>query len=147
MAQTNDTVAQFNQLIGGIEVAMLTTIRADGTLHSCPMAAQPADASGAIWFFSGNHTEKVDAIKVDQHVNLAYADPPSQRYVSVTGNCELVRDHDRAKALWDPSYKAWYPKGLDDPNLILLRVIILEAEYWDASQGRMLRLTGFAPQP
>ena len=76
MAQTNDPVAQFNQLIGGIEVAMLTTIRADGTLHSCPMAAQPADASGAIWFFSGNHTEKVDAIKADQHVNLAYADPP-----------------------------------------------------------------------
>ncbi len=126
---------------------MLTTIRANGTLHSCPMAARPAAPDATFWFFSGNHSQKVDAVKVDSHVNLAYSDPGSQRYVSVTGQCELVRDHARAKELWEPAYKAWYPKGLDDPNLILLRVLILDAEYWDAGQGRMLQLTGFAPQP
>jgi general stress protein 26 len=147
MALTNDPTAQLNPLINGIEVSMLTTVRADGTLHSCPMATQPAAPDGALWFFSGNHSDKVEAIKTDQRVNLAYSDLASQRYVSVTGNCELVRDHARAKELWDPAYKTWYPKGFDDPNLILLRVLILDVEYWDADQGRMLRLTGFAAQP
>ena len=84
--------------------------------------------------------------KTDQRVNLAYSDAASQRYVSVTGNCELVRDRVKAKELWNPAYKAWFPKGIEDPNLILLRVLILEAEYWDAAQGHMVKLTGFSPQ-
>ncbi|MDR3748136.1 MAG: pyridoxamine 5'-phosphate oxidase family protein [Acidobacteriota bacterium] len=146
MAQSTDAVARLNELTKGIDYVMLTTVRTDGTLHSCPMATQTADADGAIWFFSGNHSEKVEAIKTDQRVNLAYSDAASQRYVSVTGNCELVRDHVKAKELWNPAYKAWFPKGIEDPNLILLRVLILEAEYWDAAQGHMVKLTGFSPQ-
>jgi|ERR1019366_2846250 general stress protein 26 len=147
MAQIINPAARLNELTNGIDFAMLTTVRTDGSLHSCPMATQAADATGAIWFFSSNHTEKVEAIKTDPRVNLAYSDASGQRYVSVSGNCELVRDHAKAKELWNPAYKAWFPKGLDDPNLILLRVVILDAEYWDSAQGRMLQLAGFTPQP
>ena len=144
MDASHDPVARLNELTAGIDYAMLTTVRADGTLHSCPMATQPADSEGAIWFFSGNHSEKVEAIKTDARVNLAYSDAVGQRYVSVTGNCELVRDHAKAKALWKPAYKAWFAEGLDDPNLILLRVAVAEAEYWDATQGHMVPLS-FTP--
>jgi|SRR5208283_138014 len=147
MAQMHDPVAKLNELIKGIEFAMLTTIRPDGTLHSCPMAAQEVDSEGMIWFFTGNKTEKVEAIKTDQRVNLAYSNSSSQRYVSVAGNGELVRDHVKAKEMWDPLYKAWFPKGLDDPDLIMLRVHVVEAEYWDASVGRMVQLSGFKKQP
>jgi general stress protein 26 len=147
MAQTYNPVAMLNELIKGIEFAMLTTIRPDGTLHSCPMATQDVDNEGVIWFFTGNNTEKVEAIKTDQRVNLAYSDASSQRYVSVTGNAELMRDHIKAKKLWSPLYQAWFPKGLDDPDLILLRVHVLQAEYWHASEGRMAPLAGFAKQP
>jgi general stress protein 26 len=147
MAQTYDPVTKLNELIKGIEFAMLTTIRPDGTLHSCPMATQEFDSQGTLWFFTSNKTEKVEAIKTDQRVNLAYSDSSSQRYVSITGNGELMRDHVKAKELWNPLYKAWFPKGLDDPDLILLRVYVLEAEYWHASEGRMVPLAGFAKQP
>src|SRR5271157_2648869 len=121
MAQTQDPVARINQLINGIEFAMLTTIRPDGSLHSCPMATQPVDRDGVVWFFSGNNTEKVEAIKTDPRVNLAYSDFNSQRYVSITGEAEPVRDHVRAREMWKPLYEAWFPKGVDDPSLILLK--------------------------
>ena len=74
----------------------------------------------------------MEALRTDHRVNLAYSDAGSQRYVSVSGHCELVRDHVKAKQLWNPVYKTWFPKGLDDPNLILLKVHVQEAEYWDA---------------
>jgi len=143
MAQTHNPAAKLNELINGVEYAMLTTVRPDGTLHSCPMATAEAESDGVIWFFSGNNTEKVEAIKTDRRVNLAYSDFNSQRYVSITGEAEPVRDHVKAKEMWKPLYKAWFPNGVEDPNLILLKVVVMSAEYWDASAGHMVQLTGF----
>ncbi len=144
MVQTYDPVAKLNELIKGIDFAMLTTIRSNGNLHSCPMATQEVDADGTVWFFSDTNTEKVEAIRTEQHVNLAYSDAASQRYVSITGRCELVRDRVKAKQLWKPLYSTWFPQGLDDPNLMLLKVHVQVAEYWDAPAGRMVQLPGFA---
>ena len=147
MAQSYDPVAKLNELIKGIEFAMLTTIRSNGSLHSCPMATAEVHGDGALWFFSGNNSEKVEAIKSDPRVNLAYFDSGSQRYVSITGHAEPLRDHAKAKELWSARYERWFPKGLVDPNLILLRIEVREAEYWDGAVGRMVQLAGFAKQP
>ena len=147
MAEINDPVAKLKELIKGIDFAMLTTIRPDGTLHSCAMATAEIDGDGVVWFFSGNIGEKVEAIKSDSRVNLAYSESSGQRYVSIPGNAELVRDHVKAKELWSPLYETWFPKGLDDPNLILLKVHVRGAEYWDGTVGRMVQLAGFAKQP
>ena len=146
MAQASDSVAKLNELIKDIDYAMLTTIRPNGRLHSCPMAAAEADGDGVLWFFSGNNSEKVEAIKSDPRVNLAYSDSGSQRYVSITGSAEPVRDHVKAKELWKPGYNEWFPKGIEDPNLILLKVNIQAADYWDEAVGRMLPLASFARQ-
>jgi general stress protein 26 len=108
------------------------------------MATQPVDAEGVIWFFSGARSEKVEAVRTEQRVNLAFSDPASQRYLSISGRCELVRDNVRAKQLWNPQYTTWFPKGIDDPNLILLKVHVQAAEYWLASEGRMVTVAGFA---
>jgi general stress protein 26 len=144
MAQTYNAVARLNELIKGIDFAMLTTIRSDGSLHSCPMATQEVDGDGVIWFFTDSNTEKVEAVRTDDRVNLAYSDAGSQRYVSIAGRCELVRDHAKAKQLWNPLYKTWFPKALEEPNLILLKIYVQAAEYWDAAAGRMAQLPGFA---
>jgi general stress protein 26 len=144
MVQSDNPVAKLNELIKGIDFATLTTIRPDGSLHSCPMATQPVDPDGVIWFFSGARSEKVEAVRTEQRINLAYSDPASQRYVSISGRCELVRDHVRTKQLWNPQYTTWFSKGVDDPNLILLKVHVQAAEYWHASEGRMVTVADFA---
>ncbi len=144
MVQTYDPVAKLNELTRGIDFAMLTTIRPDGSLHSCPMATQAVDADGIIWFFSHSNTEKVEALRTESRVNLAYSDADGQQYVSISGKCELVRDHAKAKQQWKPVYETWFPKGIDDPNLILLKVHVQAADYWHTDQGRMVKLDGFA---
>jgi hypothetical protein len=40
-------------------------------------------------------------------------------------------------------YKAWFPQGLDDPDLALLQVHVNQAEYWDTSSSKMVPLLGF----
>jgi general stress protein 26 len=142
MAPT-DSISKLNELIQSIPIAILTTVRPDSTLHSRPMAAQPIDVDGAFWFMTDSNTEKVEAVRTLQHVNLAFSDYGANRYVSVSGFCELVRNSARAKELWKPEYKTWLPGGLGDPDLILLKIVVQQAEYWDPSQNRMLELNGF----
>ena len=36
-------------------------------------------------------------------------------------------------SLWRETWKTWFPKGQDDPDLALLRVTGDQGEYWDNS--------------
>jgi general stress protein 26 len=138
-----DPVARLNQLIQGIELAILTTVRPDSSLHSCPMAAQPVGSDGAFWLLTSDHTEKVEAVRTAPHVNLSFTDAAANRYISVSGFCELIRDRNKARELWNPGYTSWFPGGLEDPKLVLMKIGVQEVEYWDASLAGMVSLRGF----
>jgi general stress protein 26 len=139
-----ENVAKLAKLIRGIRVAMLTTVEADGSLRSRPMQTQEAEFDGTLWFFTWVDTAKVHEIQRERHVNLAYANASDDVYVSVSGVARLVRDEAKARELWSPVHKAWFPKGLDDPNLGLVRVDVSKAEYWDTPSGKLVQLIGFA---
>lgn len=136
-------IKRLNHLIEDVEFAMLTTAQPDGTLRSRPMATQQCDESGNLWFFTEMNSGKVAEAQTDPHVNVSYASPEDQTYVSVSGTCEIVRDMAKMKELWNPLYKAWFPKGLDDPEIALMKIHITDAEYWDSPNGTMVQLAGF----
>lgn len=144
MAQTQeDSVRKLGELIHDVKVAMLTTVEPDGHLRSRPMATQGSDFDGQLWFFTGLDSGKVNEVQREQHVNVAYSQPDKQIYVSVSGKASVSRDRAKLEELWSPIHKAWFPKGLDDPNLGLLRVDIDRAEYWDAPSAKLVQLYGF----
>ena len=140
----SESIDKLNELIKGIRIAMLTTVAAEGSLHSRPMATQDARSEGDLWFFTSTHTHKCDEIEAEHHVNLAYADPDKHRYVSVAGLASVIDDRQKAHALWSPMMKAWFPDGPDSEDLILLRVRIHSVEYWDTKSSKMVQLAGFA---
>jgi general stress protein 26 len=138
-----EPIDKLAELIKDIRVAMMTTVGDDGTLHSRPMATQDAVFDGHLWFFTSSKSLKAHEVQRDQHVNLSYADPEHERYVSVSGRAEMVRDRKRVEELWNPIHKAWFPRGLDDPELALMRVTIEKAEYWDSPSSTMVQIAGF----
>lgn len=141
--ERNGSIARLRDLIKDIKIAMLTTVGRDGALHSRPMATQEADFDGTLWFFTGQDTAKAGEVAEYRAVNVAYSNPDEHRYVSMSGPATLVRDRSKAEQLWNPAYRAWFPQGLDDPNLVLLRVDVEQAEYWDPGASRMQALAGF----
>ena len=141
---TDDPCQKFHSLISDIQFAMMTTACPDGSLRSRPMATHPPDEfDGTLWFFTHDRDAKVLEILENTHVNLSYAEPKKNNYVSVSGRATLVKDKAKAKELWNPLYKAWFPDGLDDPHLALIRVDVDQAEYWDAPSSKMVQLAGF----
>lgn len=140
-----EAFARLCELIKDINFAMLTTVAADGSLRSRPMGTQEVDqAAATLWFFTAIDSPKTDEITDDQHVCLTYAAPNHQKYVSVSGRARIVRDPAKAKQLWTPLAKAWFPGGVDDPRLALLSVRATAAEYWDAPSSKMVQLFGLA---
>jgi general stress protein 26 len=135
-------IEQVADLIRGIRVAMLTTVDGDGELHSRPMATQDVDFDGTLWFLAAADSEKAADLERDARVNVSYSDEDRSRYVSLFGSARLVKDRKRIRELWRPALKAWFPRGLRDPELTLLEVTVTGGEYWDAPSSRLVRLAG-----
>lgn len=142
--QTFEQLQKVADLVEEIKFAMLTTEEADGTLRSRPMATMQMDASGALWFFTALSSPKIEEAEHHRQVNLSYARIDKQDYLSVSGTAAIVRDKEKMQSLWTPWIKPWFPQGLDDPDLVLLKVTITEAEYWTAPGSAVVRLYGLA---
>jgi general stress protein 26 len=128
----NNSVEKLNELVKDIKFTMLVTQSPDGTLRSRPMTTQDFEFDGDLWFFSSDVSEPVQDILKNPSVNVAYEAPNKQLYVSVSGQAEVVRDRAKMKEYWTPVYKLFFPDGLDDPSLVLLKINVESAEYWDS---------------
>ena len=136
------SIEQLKEMLEGIDFAMLTTL-AGGKLRSRPMSTQEMDENGDLWFFTSDQTHKIDEIQADPRVNVAYSNPDDNTYVSVFGRAEMSKDKAKMEELWSPILKAWFPEGLDDPHLALLKINIEEVEYWDSPNSKLVQLAGF----
>lgn len=125
--------------IEDVRVAMMTTIDDDGSLRSRPMWTQGDDFDGTLWFFISNQAPAVRALERDARVELSYAAPDKDLYVSVVGRGELVDDKEKARELWNTFAEAWFPGGVDDPQLELLGVDVEEAEYWEDKKPKFIQ--------
>jgi len=139
-----ESIKKVGELIKDIKIAMLATVESDGCIHSRPMMTQKSEFEGTLWFFTGADSAKVNEVQRDQHVNLSYADPKNEVYVSVSGTSRISRDKAKMEELWSPLHRAWFPQGLEDPNIALLKVEVDRAEYWDSPSSKVVQLIGLA---
>lgn len=147
MSDTNLKLMSIDKLkekIEDIEICMFSTVEPSGKILSRPMSTRKMDPDGSLWFFTNELSEKVDDVETYDNVNLAYANVSKQSYVSISGSAEIVKDQMVIDKLWSPILKAWFPRGLNDPNLALIKVIPHSAEYWNASSSKMEQMMNVA---
>ena len=140
----HDGAAKLYEMIKDVRIAMMTSAEQDGSLHSRPMYNHTIDDGGDLWFFSRAKTPKVSELQAHSQVNLAYSDPSGQNYVSVSGQAEIVRDRAKVKELWSEGLRTWFPKGPDDPDIVLICVHPASGEYWDSPSQTIMQIYGYA---
>jgi len=143
---TNDERAKLWDLIKATRFAMLTHRHGDGQLHSHPLTTQnkKVDEGGMLYFFVPKDGDIARHVANDSSVNLAYSDTGEDSYVSIAGQAALIEDAAKKEELFTTMAKSWFPKGAGDPNLGLLGVRIVEAEYWDVEDSKMVQLMKMA---
>ena len=142
MPDGTDSKIKLWSLIKDIRFAMFTTRHADGYLHSRPMTTQNSalDEDANLWFFMSRSGEAMADLSVDPTVNVVYADPGEDSYVSVSGTATVVEDMAKKQRLWSKRAELWLPGGVSDPDFALVRVSIIHASYWDVHESALVQL-------
>lgn len=139
-----ENLAKIKKVIESLRICMFTTLHADGLMHSRPMSTAQVDADGAIWFFSNETSEKTFDINNNPLVNLTYTDEKNSIYYSIKGYAKTIKEKATIQTLWNPILKVWFPKGVEDPDICLIKVDLHNVEYWDASSSKMVQLIQMA---
>lgn len=146
-APTEEKLDKLYELIDGIEIAMMTTRRPDGSLVSRPMATQARRAGTDLWFMTNVETAKVDELVAAPQVNLGYYKDGTREYVSVSGIAHVTQDRSLIRQLYKPDWRAWLGDegedrdgGPDDQRIALIEVKAESAVYLKADRPRPLAL-------
>lgn len=139
-----EAIARVRELVEDIDFTMLTTRDDAGNLVSRPMSTRQMDDAGDIWFFTLEHTKKVEEAESDpEHdVGLSYLDAKDHRYVSVAGRATVVHDQTKMEELYSPDLDIWFADGLETPDIALLRVTPVECEFWEPAHGKLVTAAG-----
>lgn len=139
-----DKLAKLREIVKAVDICMLTTVDERGDLHSRPMSNnRDVEFNGDLWFFTYGSSHKIDEVGRVPKVNASFADVDGQLYASLTGQAEVVRDRAKIEELWKPELRAWFPEGVDTPDIALLKVTVERAEYWDGSQSIVAHAVSF----
>jgi general stress protein 26 len=136
--EATQALKKFKELIEEVKICMFITNTTGDDEHTRPMATIEAEDDGTLWFFTDARSIKVEEVNKQRAVHLVYAHPGKSTYLDVWGSAEIVTDRQQVIDKWSPIVKAWFPDGIADPNLALLKVQPYEAYYWEAESGKMV---------
>ncbi|MWV28147.1 pyridoxamine 5'-phosphate oxidase family protein [Aurantiacibacter rhizosphaerae] len=97
-----------------------------------PMTAQlDKDANSTIWFF----TTKDHTFAHGGPATATFASKGHDMFARFSGVLSEETSRERFEKQWSKPVEAWFPGGKDDPNLLMLRMDLGNAEIWNSDLG------------
>ena len=133
-------IEKLKALAESADMCLFATSLSFDPIPARPMSTRQVDDEGNIWFFSRSTSTKNAEIQRDNRVQLFYSNPGSVEFLNVSGKATIIIDRQKANELWSVWAKTWFPDGIDDPELTLIKVEPLDVHYWDTKNNRMISL-------
>lgn len=100
--------------------------------NAVPMTAQmDKDADSAIWFF----TTRDHTLANGGPSTATFAGKGHEMFARFSGTLTEETSRERFDKQWSKIVEAWFPGGKDDPNLLMLRMDLGQAEIWNSDLG------------
>jgi len=125
-----------------IKTCMMVT-HAGGNIGARPMQFIPRPEQNAIWFFTDIESYQAHHVQDGSRTCLTFADVRECIFVSVTGEVTRVTAADTIKDLWNDTAAKHFPRGPEDPTVVLLRFDPEAGQYWDAHSSRIAMAINF----
>jgi general stress protein 26 len=136
-------IKQVAELMADLDICMLTTQSLDGELRARPMSNNgEVEFDGDVWFFSAADSRKVEEIEAHSLVHLGYSDTKRYRFISMSGDAEIVRDVDKKKELWLEELERWFDDGPESEDIVLIKVRPSIVSYWNGEDDGELTIDG-----
>jgi general stress protein 26 len=104
------------------------------------LQGDPAAFAGTLWFFTDSRSRKAREIAAEPQTSVILQCDKSSAYLHLAGRSTLVIDRAKMRELFTPKLKTWFPNGLDDPYLTLMRFDADGGYFWDGVGGRLQAL-------
>ncbi|WP_371395336.1 pyridoxamine 5'-phosphate oxidase family protein [Fretibacter rubidus] len=134
-----DKIENLFEIINDLNIGMLVSENG-GELRSRPMKAFTDKDTNTIWFLTHTRSAKVLEISQDQDVNLSFACPKENNYVSVSGKASLSRDAEKIDDMWSDKMAVWFDCEKNDPAVAAICVSPTTAEYWKGEDSGLKRM-------
>ncbi|WP_339868722.1 pyridoxamine 5'-phosphate oxidase family protein [uncultured Algoriphagus sp.] len=113
----------------------VTSTSLNNSHKSRPMSVQKTDDAGNIWFLSAKDSMKNMEIAADTDVTLYFQGSSYSDFLELNGHARITDDKAKIEELWDPTVKAWFTEGKDDPRISVIQFIPDSGYYWDNKHG------------
>ena len=131
-----EAVKQIRELIDKSGSCFFVTSTSLNNSHkSRPMSVQKTDDSGSIWFLSAKDSMKNMELAADTDVTLYFQGSSYSDFLELNGHAFVSEDRAKIEELWDPTVKAWFTEGKDDPRISVIQFIPKSGYYWDNKHG------------
>ena len=122
---------------------MVTTV--NGKPHARPMTLYgSADQfDGDIWFFTDRECRKVEEIEAEPSVSLIFQSNSDNTFMHLSGQASVIDDLAKKKELYTPVLKTWFPEGLSDPRMTMIRFRAERGDFWDSPGGMVQAVAAF----
>jgi general stress protein 26 len=129
------------ELIEGIKSCMFITKEKFGeNIDGRPMGIAHIEKDGTMWFFTKATSLIIDELELNSKVSIVIINESKNTYLMIHGKGESSYNKHKMEELWNPIMKTWFPQGLEDPDMMLIKVTPHEVSYWDSSASKMVVL-------
>ena len=141
-----EALAKLRELLANFPIATMVTVETSGAITARPIGVVGDHAAfdGQLWFITDRRSRKVQAINTGAVTFLIFEDHDKGAYLHLTGRAHVIEDRTRLEELYTPVQRTWFPNGLDDPHMTLIRFEADRGEFWDRHNGMVRLLAAFA---
>ncbi|KJE94838.1 general stress protein [Capsaspora owczarzaki ATCC 30864] len=131
--QTSDKdKARFHDVIKGSDTAMLVTHCGEGgPIRARPMALASLEDNCDTWFVTDGSEGKV--AEIQQFPDVCVTIQKGATFISMSGRAFIHHEREKIHELWRDSWKTYFPKGRDSPEIALIKIEPTIGEMWDNS--------------
>ena len=143
--QGDAALAKLRELLKDFPIAFMVTV-IDGHVTARPIGVVGDHAAfdGTLWFITDKRSRKVRAIESGATTTLLFQNDKEGNYLQLVGQARVVEDRAKLEELYTTLQRTWFPKGLDDPDITLLRFDAVEGNYWDKHDSMIRLVAAFA---
>ncbi|RLE29336.1 hypothetical protein DRJ54_04815 [Candidatus Acetothermia bacterium] len=120
---------RFWKILDDAEISLLVTNGEDGFPHSRPMTLLGYEDEGVLWFATSRSSRKVAEIERDPKVTVCFLALEGGAHAQAFGEAQVLEDPELKKELWMDEWGEYW-EGPDDPDLVLLAIHLVKAEYY-----------------
>ena len=133
-------VEKIRQIAKSARVCLLGTSEGHLPLEVRPMSVQDVDAAGNLWFLGARSSFQTRQLSRHPQAQLLFSNPGASEYLSLQGRAFVTDSRPLKEKYWNALAKGWFPGGIDDPELMVIRFQTESGHYWDTEYGKTVTL-------